>query len=762
MNVWHLTPDAPREPRRVTPGCRVRLHIGTWPIAAGQEVVVEFVVTGADGCTAEARTRAAWTENRGPNSYWTAWLGPFRDGDRVRYRAKGTAGADSTVTDWVSFPVGAAIHLAIVWHHHQPLYRDLSPGSDGAYSLPWVRLHALRDYYGMAAIVAQHPEVHLTVNFSGVLLEQLQEYAEQRAWDRALRLTRRPAERLSSEDRRELITTFFDAHWHHQIYPHPRYRELFERRVKGRRFSDDDLTDLRMWFNLAWFASEFRAGVVQLPDGTSCSVQGFVEQQRGFGQRDIEAMLEEQWKIIRNIIPLHRVLQARGQVEISMTPFDHPILPLLFDTDQATLDRRGATRPPRFAHPEDAEAHVARATALYRALFGNASPGMWPAEGAVAASVVGLLARHGIRWIATDQGVLARSGRFGYRVEDANVLCQAYRVSDLTAGSALSIVFRHHGLSDAIGFHYQHVVDPVEAARAFAQDVRAFAEGLESERDGLVTVILDGENAWGAYPGDGRPFLHAFYDSLARDSGIKTVTIAEYLDGSTDRRVAAHPVAEQPRVHELFTGSWIDEASSEPGVDLGTWIGEPEENRAWALLGVVRDRLDKAGVTPASHPQAFRALYAAEASDWFWWFGEDHQSESDQAFDAMFRGHLRAACRLAGVEAPSDLERDIVPHRVIWSFTAPVARIHADDELVVTTNCPGEVEWSTDGWRTVTRVALAPSGGVMAGPSRHAVTLRPARAGMLTFRFRCGHPGCTADAALCRGQEFAVEVSEAP
>ena len=210
---------------------------------------------------------------------------------------------------------------------------------------------------------------------------------------------------------------------------------------------------------------------------------------------------------------------------------------------------------------------------------------------------------------------------------------------------------------------------------------------------------------------------------------------------NTDRQIAAHPLANQPGAWQLFTGSWIDEAGSTSGVDRGTWIGEPQENRAWELLGAVRDRIEEAGVTPASHPEAFRAIYAAEGSDWFWWFEADQESESDAPFDATFRGHLRPACRLAGIDVPPDVDRDIVPHRVIWSFTAPVARIHVGDELVVWTNCPGELEWSIDGWRTAARAVLVPSGGVMAAASRHAVLLGPFTAGTLAFRFRCGHPG---------------------
>jgi len=385
---------------------------------------------------------------------------------------------------------------------------------------------------------------------------------------------------------------------------------------------------------------------------------------------------------------------------------------------------------------------------------------MWPAEGAVAQCLTPLFARHGFRWVASDEGVLARSGRHGYRVEDPGVLCQPYRVIEKDSESAVTILFRNRRLSDAIGFEYGRVTDPEAAAAAFVGSVKALAAGGQGDRDLLVTVILDGENAWGGYRDDGRPFLHALYRRLVSDEGIKTVTVSEYLDGNSPRRVPARPAAEQARVYELFTGSWIDEWDSAPGVDLGTWIGEPEENTAWDLLTEVRSLLAKAGRTPASHSEAFRALYAAEGSDWFWWFGSDHQSDADEAFDDLFRNHLRAACRLADVEVPSELDRHIVPHRALWTFSAPVDTIQAGDELIIRTNCPGNLSWTIDGWVTIGEAALRPVGGVMAGAARYAVTLGPFPASsVVRFTFRCGQPGCAGDSPCCRGDERAVSVA---
>jgi alpha-amylase/alpha-mannosidase (GH57 family) len=403
------------------------------------------------------------------------------------------------------------ISLALLWHQHQPLYKDPAhPTPEGSYCEPWVRLHALRDYYSMAALVAEHPGVHLTINLTPALLWQIEDYTERGATDQSLELTRTPVASLDRDQREEILASFFDADWHNQIFPHPRYKELFEQRSNGCSFTEQDLRDLEMWFNLAWFGREFREGEVELVTGETASVQRFVGQGRGFSRDDIHAMIEEQYKIMRAVIPLHRTLQDREQIEVSTTPFYHPILPLLIDTDQATVDRPGTALPERFSFPEDAEAQVARAVEKYREWFGQAPQGMWPAEGAVSQSSIPLFADNDVSWIATDQGVLARSGRWGYEVDQPNVLCRPYRAEE--DGSQVSIFFRDTVLSDAIGFHYHGFSDYGEAARDFVHRMKAHC--ARHDRDDQVhTVILDGENAWGAYREDARPFLHASTDS---------------------------------------------------------------------------------------------------------------------------------------------------------------------------------------------------------------------------------------------------------
>ncbi len=766
MIVRHLQDDAPRRPYRVSPDERVELVVATEPVAPGQWVWVDYRVwepqpddaTHSSEPSDEGRVRARWLRNDGDASYWQAFLGPFRAGARIAYTPWATSADGDASAPEASFRVATRLHVALMWHQHQPLYRDPGlPNGPGSYRQPWVRLHGIRDYYSMAALVAEHPDVHVTINLTPVLLLQLNDYLERGATDRALELTLIPAEELTGEHREELLATFFDADWHHQIYPHPRYAQLLEGRRAGRNFAAQDLRDLQMWFNLAWFAPEFREGDIRLATGETAGVRRYVEQARGFDVRDLQAMVAEQYKILRAIVPLHRNLQDRGQIEVATTPYYHPILPLLIDTDQATIDRPGTTHPPRFAHPEDARAQVAQATKEYHRLFGRAPRGMWPAEGAVSQDAAALFAEVGVRWIASDARVLERSGRWGYRIDDPDVLCQPYRVE--TPAGNLSIFFREPGLSDDIGFHYHGYSNAEAAAQDFTRQIRErFARRLDNEHERVLAIILDGENAWSAYPDDARPFLHALYLELERARDLVTVTFSECLDGHTERMLEGHPTARQTQVFDLFTGSWIDENGSAPGVDVGTWIGEPEENAAWALLADARRALEEAGATPVTAPTAYQALYAAEGSDWFWWLGDSQDSGHDHDFDDLFRAHLAAAYRAAGLVAPTAVARHLVPHAELWTFARPISSVAVGDRLTVRANCPGTLTWRF-GDEPQREEPLRPVGGVMAGTSRRQLTVGPfAKPGHFQFVFRCTHEGCDGSGPCCRREDHHVEV----
>jgi alpha-amylase/alpha-mannosidase (GH57 family) len=655
------------------------------------------------------------------------------------------------------------LFLALLWHQHQPCYGDLwQSASRVCFPVPWVRLHSLRDYYSMAALVSEFPSVHLTISLTPVLLRQIESYAKNDATDTALELTRTPTRDLQTDQRELLQRTFFDADWHNEIYPHARYKELFDRRGSGGLLDDRDITDLRMWFNLAWFAPEFQEGEVLLPDGTTASVRRFIEKGCDFSENDIAVMLGEQFKIIRNVIAIHRQLQDAGQIEVATTPFYHPILPLLHDSNLAILDREDTSRPQRFAYPEDAEAQIRDAVDFHTRLFGRKPLGMWPPEGAVGESVIEHFWKQGLRWIASDAGVLRRSGKWGYEAERPELLGRAWRAGSDDPGKCVSIFFRDAGLSDAVGFRYARV-DPERAVDDFISTLKR-RYGSHGQDERIVSVILDGENAWGSYRHAGRPFFAELYRRLGADPEIGTVTFGEWLRGSVERGVAGHRIADQERVCELAHASWIDERGSRPGNDLGTWIGEHDENAAWDLLRTTREAVGS-GANPVSHPGAFDALHAAEGSDWFWWYGDDQHCDAEAQFDDLFRQHLRTACVLAGIEAAPALDYPLVPRVVTWSFPAPISRLAPGDLFCFRAGCPGVLVWRTDSSATWTEATLRQSGGAMAGLNVFTVTLGPfdEHSGCLEFHFRCGcNPfcGCQPDDLCCNGGHYKVLIAD--
>jgi alpha-amylase/alpha-mannosidase (GH57 family) len=378
---------------------------------------------------------------------------------------------------------------------------------------------------------------------------------------------------------------------------------------------------------------------------------------------------------------------------------------------------------------------------------------MWPAEAAVSEAMLPVVAKHGIRWIASDEGVLAQSGKWGYVASDPNVRCRAYQAP--TPDGDLSVFFRDAKLSNQVGFELQSIPDPKRAAEEFMHTLDIRVQGLREP--GIVSIILDGENPWGAYARNGRPFLRELYARLTGHDAYKTVTFSEYLHGNLQRGVQPHRTERNERVYELFTGSWIDEPRSAPGVDLGTWIGEEEENKAWELLGNVRDFVARIESDAPVADAAKQSIYAAEGSDWFWWYGDDQESGRDDEFDELFRTHLRAVYRLLKEPVPSELSVPIVARKLTWSLSAPIRTAVVGDRLSIQTNCPGTVSWWVSSGESG-QLELRRAGGVLAGQSHHSAEVGPLTAGTLHFTITCSGCTCPERCPCCSGGEQIVAV----
>jgi alpha-amylase/alpha-mannosidase (GH57 family) len=600
-------------------------------------------------------------------------------------------GVPSNVGDAYPADSGVApVYLNIIWHQHQPLY--VNPETDQLQG-PWVRTHATKDYYDMAAILRQYPDIHCNINLTSSLLFQLREYYVHRIapfvdgkrnrvdteafWKRWkgktdpwIDLALKPTADFSADDRAFLYENTWNAFGisEVQIDRFPEYLALKKKWEKGRaegevKFSEQELREIKFWFYLAHFDPDFLAGPVTLTDGTVCDLSGYVaiggdgkyRLQKSITEEDCNRMVAEAVKVAANVIPVHRSLlynpeKNRGQVEVITTPYYHPILPLIYDSDLAEVCQPGDPLPQRFAYPRDAEAQVAKAVVMYKEIFGVAPTGMWPGEGSVAQPVLQILRSNGILWTASDVKVLAHSRPTG-RPNTTPYRFPASADTTNEGGSAMALVFRDTELSDRIGFKYQNY-EGEDAAEDFVQSILRLAPRM-GDPDALITVILDGENAWEWYrhDNDGKKFQHAFYRKLSRlfaQRRIVTTTTTEYIAGNPGRGIKAHPLEKLPRMNWLWPGSWING-------NYDTWIGEPEENRAWEYLLRARQDLASTGLrqpdprkpAPAMGSKAwftYRAweeMYAAEGSDWFWWYGADQSAPAgDEPFDAAFRIHL--------------------------------------------------------------------------------------------------------------------------
>ncbi len=545
------------------------------------------------------------------------------------------------------------IYLSFLWHMHQPFYKDLLTGE---YRMPWTRLHALKDYYGMVEVLREFPEVRQTFNLVPSLMVQVEEYASGKAADPFLRVAIAAAESLSQHEQEFLLRNTLYANPPRMVTRFPRYAEFCEA-WRGadsnaqralRLFPPAALRDLQVLSQLAWFDEEFLKN--------DAEVRELVRRGRDYTPADQAVIARKETELLARVIPVYKEYASRGQIEISTTPFYHPILPLICDSNVAEVAHPYVPLPARFRYPGDARIQLDSARAFCSDRFGASPSGLWPSEGSVSDEALGIAAESGFRWAATDNGVLSRTLGHSAGVEES------YRPYVWRRdGRELSLVFRDHYLSDLIGFVYSRV-GAVEAARDFLDRIRENCRGiLASGRDAFVPIILDGENAWEYYEENGRPFLRELYRGIQADPNIEALTMTEAL-----RRVEPRPL------DHIFPGSWIN-------ANFDVWIGAEEDNHAWEYLLRARQTYDRASsgdnISPAARELAFQELLIAEGSDWCWWYGPEHQSDFRAEFDELFRSHLANVYRALRLTPPEELSRPILKAAVRSIHTLPAGPI---------------------------------------------------------------------------------------
>jgi len=580
----------------------------------------------------------------------------------------------------------AVLRVVILWHQHQPYYKDLVTGE---YRLPWVRLHALKDYYGMVKLLDEFPDVHQTFNLVPSLITQIQDYANGSAQDAFFRVASRPANDLTPEERHFALQYLFQANPDHLIRRYPRYAELWDRfqgsgasaEKAERYFQPHDFTDLQVLSQLAWFDEFF----LQEPEVTELIRKG-----RGYSRSDQEFVVGHQRELIGKVLPAHAEAAKRGGIEISTSPFYHPILPLVCDTNSGAASTPGLPLPQnRFCQPDDAREQLQRGLDLHEKVFGLRPRGVWPSEGSVSEEVLGIAASLGVNWMATDEGVLSRTLGMSFmrdghgRLPDvsAEKLYTIHRYEN--AQTRMHLIFRDHAISDLIGFVYSGM-PAQEAAAHLVQNIKDSAQALISTgRDAVMPIILDGENAWEYYPESGREFLRRFYDALQNDHSIEALTVSEAIERHRDINV----------LHSLTPGSWIN-------ANFNVWIGAPEDNKSWDCLYHARNFYAQASQNCSEEQRklALEELFIAEGSDWNWWYGPEHHSANDREFDELYRKHLSNVYQALGATPPDYLAQPIIGGAVQPTFSPQTHYIHPriDGELVRYFEWMGAAHYTAD------------------------------------------------------------------
>ncbi len=515
-----------------------------------------------------------------------------------------------------------SLNLCFFWHMHQPDYR----GSDGVMSMPWVFLHAIKDYYEMPWLLSQYDGLKATFNITAPLIEQLNLYRDPLKNDYFLSLWEKHPSQIDAEAKAWLIKTCKSTQYETMIKPIEHFSLLYHKS----ELSDDELIDFEVLFMLAWCGNYLRQ--------ENRLVQALFKKERGFTQTDKTLLLKVLCDFIETILPFYARLQKEGVISLSTTPYNHPILPLLLNMENAKRANEHTTIVDNpISLREDAIEQVERSITLYEETFGTKPTGFWPAEGAVDEESVEIYKERGLSWIATDEAILFRS------LED-DTRANLYKVYDY---QGMCMGFRDHGLSDLIGFNYRFKSGH-EASEHFMQVV----EPIANEDDATLFVILDGENAWEFFENNAYDFFTALYDRFSQTSWCKTVTMDE-----------VSKLENKGTLEKLAPGSWIHG-------NFDTWSGHSEKNRAWELIYQTRRDIDNyAGVISDEVAEQVKFHFlASECSDWFWWYGDDHVTEFGLEFDTLFREHLITIYQLLHMHPPADLFMPIISHKSTASF----------------------------------------------------------------------------------------------
>jgi alpha-amylase/alpha-mannosidase (GH57 family) len=550
---------------------------------------------------------------------------------------------------------------------HQPYYKDTATGK---FLMPWVRFHSIKSYFDMVDILEDFPEANMTFNLVPSLLSQIEEYASGTAVDPFLEHFLKPASEMNEYEKKFVLLNFFMANWDTMVKPYHRYYQLLHKRGTKYNFSSDinplkltnqDYTDIQVWHNLTWFGYRARK---RFPE-----INELIQRGRNFNEEDKKRIHQIQLEIIRLIVPTYKKYLQSGQIDISTSPFYHPIMPLVISTDNGDKSSPGRPLPRMFQHPEDVEEQLRRARDFHINTFGIEPVGLWPPEASVSPELVPLANKFNFKWMASDEDILFHSLDTG---KSGEALYRPYRVA--LDDAEVHMLFRDRGLSDLIGFRFydQRPEAAVDNLMLYFGNIADFCDKQYSAQDspGIVPIILDGENPWEAYPDGGEKFLSILYRKLSDIPHLNMTTISHYLSENPPTMT----------LNRLHPGSWINH-------NFNVWIGHPEENQAWECISAARDSLARktsdvmSRKKPASQKEtrdaekrlasAWEEIYIAEGSDWFWWYGDDFSTDNDGEFDHLFRTHVANVYRYLEERVPQNLLEPIMEFQETSNVVQP-------------------------------------------------------------------------------------------
>lgn len=554
------------------------------------------------------------------------------------------------------------LSVAFLWHMHQPVYQD-SP--DGTFFMPWVRLHAVKDYLDMLFIMDKFPTLKLNFNLSPTILNAFKKYADGYDDIHSV-LSAKPVEELSDEDKLFILNYFFDANYNSMIMHHTGYDILYKKRnalteVNVDDFSLQEYSDIMFWFNVAWMDPLWRD---YYPE-----INTLLKKNKDFTLEDRLLLLNIQRDIIKKIIPAYKKYQDDGKIEISTNPLYHPILPLLSNVDVAKNSTIKFGLPNcKIDMKEDARAQIRASINLYENLFGKKPKGMWPPELSISEDILGLFNEEGISWTIADESILSESLKREFTRDVRGNLEDPYHLSHVytyntNENSDIGLFFRNSDFANLIGFEYPHY-DSIDAANDLYDRIKQIQDKLSTspDKNHIVVIAMDGENSWENYSDDGHKFLETLYSLISNDDTLLTETLSTYFER----------VLKNQKLNNVVPGSWINK-------NFQLWIDEPTKNKAWEYLVKVRDDLlemEKDIEDEALISSLWREIFVAEGSDWFWWFGEPNDSGQDNLFDYLYRRHLQNVYLMLNKPVPDFLQEPLIffanrPSRVQKSVINP-------------------------------------------------------------------------------------------